>query len=131
MRIDRNFVREIFLAMQEHEDYVISSHTLMQKLGIKGRELERKFMGHILILGDKGLIESFYTKYPFGFVHCVGGEYSIVDSDYRLTAQGYEMIDIFKHDEIFSKVKDFTLSNAVELAKHLLIEEVVHGKDIK
>jgi hypothetical protein len=61
----------------------------------------------------------------------VGGEYSIVDSDYRLTAQGYEMIDIFKHDEIFSKVKDFTLSNAVELAKHLLIEEVVHGKDIK
>ena len=37
MRIDRNFVREIFLAMQEHEDYVISSHTLMQKLGVKGR----------------------------------------------------------------------------------------------
>ena len=41
------------------------------------------------------------------------------------------MIDIFKHDEIFSKVKDYTLSNAVELAKHLLIEEVVHGKNLK
>ena len=129
MRIDRNFVREIFLAMQEHEDYVISSHTLMQKLGIKGRALERKFMGHILILGDKGLIESFYTKYPFGFVHCVGGEYSIVDADYRMTAQGYEMIDIFKHDGIFEKVKEYTLSNAVELAKELLIEEVLSNKD--
>ena len=130
MRIDINFVREIFLAIQDHEDYVISSHTLMQKLGIKGRALERKFMGHILILGDKGLIESFYTKYPFGFVHCVGGEYSIVDADYRMTAQGYEMIDIFKHDEIFSKVQDYTLSNALDLARQLLAEEVVHGKQL-
>lgn len=130
MRIDRNFVREIFLAMQDHEDYVISSHTLMKKLGIKGRALERKFMGHILILGDKGLIESFYTKYPFGFVNCVGGEYSIVDVDYRMTAQGYEMIDIFKHDEIYSKVKDYTLSNALDLARQLLAEEVIHGREL-
>ena len=130
MRIDRNFVREIFLAMQDHEDYVISSHTLMKKLGIKGRALERKFMGHILILGDKGLIESFYTKYPFGFVNCVGGEYSIVYVDDRLTAQGYEMIDIFKHDEIYSKVKDYTLSNALDLARQLLAEEVVHGREL-
>ena len=130
MRIDRNFVREIFLAMQDHEDYVISSHTLMKKLGIKGRVLERKFMGHILILGDKGLIESFYTKYPFGFVNCVGGEYSIVDVDYRMTAQGYEMTDIFKHDEIYSKVKDYTLSNALDLARQLLTEEVVHGREL-
>ena len=129
MRIDRNFVREIFLAIQEHDDYVISSHTLMKKLGVSGREQERKFMGHILILGDKGLLESFYTKYPFGFVNCVGGEYSIIDVDYRLTAQGYEMIDIFKHDEIFEKVKDYTLSNAVELAKELLIEQVLSELD--
>ena len=102
----------------------------MKKLGIKGRVLERKFMGHILILGDKGLIESFYTKYPFGFVNCVGGEYSIVDVDYRMTAQGYEMIDIFKHDEIYSKVKDYTLSNALDLARQLLAEEVVHGREL-
>ena len=129
MRIDRNFVREIFLAMQEHDVYVISSHSLMKKLGVSGREQERKFMGHILILGDKGLIESFYTKYPFGFVNCVGGEYSIIDVDYRLTAQGYEMIDIFKHEEIFEKIKDYTLSNAVELAKELLIEEVLFNKE--
>ena len=129
MRIDRNFVREIFLAIQEHDDYVISSHTLMKKLGVSGREQERKFMGHILILGDKGLIESFYTKYPYGFVNCVGGEYSIIDVDYRMTAQGYEMIDIFKHDEIFDKVKDYTLSNAVELAKELLIEHVLNDMD--
>lgn len=128
MRIDRNFVREICLVMQDEDDYVISSHTLMHKLGIKGRELERKFMGHILILGDKGLIESFYSKYPFGFVNCVGGEYSIVDVDYRLTAQGYEMIDLFKNEKVFEKVKYYTLSNAVELAKKLLEEEVVHGK---
>ena len=131
MRIDRNFVREIFLAMQAEDDYVISSHSLMKKLGISGKDLERKFMGHILILGDKGLIESFYSKYPYGFVNCVGGEYSIIDVDYRLTAQGYEMIDLFKHEKIFAKVKDYTLSNAVDLARKLLVEEVVYGRVIE
>ena len=37
-----------------------------------------------------------------------------------------KMIDLFKNERIFEKVKDYTLSNAVELAKKLLIEEVIH-----
>ncbi len=93
MKIDSKFVKQIVTTMIEETDYVISSHSLMKKLHIKGRDLERKFMGHILLLADEGLIESFSPKYPFGFVHCVGGEYSILDVNYRLTAKGYKLFD--------------------------------------
>ena len=54
-------------------------------------------MGHVLVLGDEGLIDSFSAKYPFGFVYCVGGEYSIMDVGYRLTAKGYEMLDVLRN----------------------------------
>lgn len=123
MKVDSNFIRQILLTMENEEDYAISSHSLMSKLKIKGRELERKFMGHILILADEGLIESFSSKHPFGFVYCVGGEYSIVDVGYRLTAKGYEMIDFLKDEKLFNKVKDYTLSNAFEMAKHILLNQ--------
>ena len=93
MKIDSTFVKQIISAMIDEKDYVISSHALMKKLNVKGRDLERKFMGHILLLGDEGLVESFSPKYPFGFVHCVGGEYSILDVGYRLTAKGYKVFD--------------------------------------
>ena len=81
-------------------------------------------MGHILILADKDLIESFSSKYPFGFVYCVGGEYSIIDVGYRLTARGYELIDILKNEKLFNKVKDYTLSNAFDIAKQILLNKV-------
>ena len=41
------------------------------------------------------------------------------------------MIDLFKHEKIFAKVKDYTLSNAVDLARKLLAEEVVYGRNIE
>lgn len=93
MKIDSDFVKQIVRIMIDETDYVTSSHALMKKLRIKGREAERKFMGHILLLADEGLIESLSPKYPFGFVNCVGGEYSILDVGYRLTAKGYKLFD--------------------------------------
>ena len=124
MKVDSDFIRQILLAMEDEDDYLISSHHLMQKLNIKGHDLERKFMGHILILADKDLIESFSSKYPFGFVYCVGGEYSIIDVGNRLTARGYELIDILKNEKLFNKVKDYTLSNAFDIAKQILLNKV-------
>lgn len=97
MKLDSNFIAQILLTMENEKDYVINSHSLMQKLKIKGKDAERKFMGHILVLGDEGLIDSFSAKYPFGFVYCVGGEYSIMDVGYRLTAKGYEMLDVLSN----------------------------------
>ena len=54
MRLDSNFIKKILLTMVRYDDYLINSHTLMTMLDIKGKDMERKFMGHILVLGDEG-----------------------------------------------------------------------------
>lgn len=125
MKIDTEFIKQILLTIENETDYVMSSHTLMRVLKIKTKEQERKFMGHILILADNKLLESFPSKYPFGFVYCVGGEYSIIDVGYRLTARGYELIDVIKNDEIFNKVKDLSIDNALDIAKQLLEKKII------
>lgn len=125
MKYDSEFVKNILLIIEDETDYVMSSHKLMTKLNIKTKEQERKFMGHILLLADNKLLESFPSKYPFGFVYGVGGEYSILDVGYRLTAKGYEMVDIYKNEPLFNKVKDLSIDNALEVAKYLLRKNTV------
>lgn len=125
MKIDTEFIKQILLTLENETDYVMSSHTLMRVLKIKTKEQERKFMGHILILADNKLLESFPSKYPFGFVYCVGGEYSIIDVGYRLTARGYELIDVIKNEEIFNKVRDLSIDNALDIAKQLLEKKII------
>ena len=98
MRLDSNFIKKILLTMVRYDDYLINSHTLMTMLDIKGKDMERKFMGHILVLGDEGLIESIYSKFPFGFVNSIDGNYSIVDTDYRLTSKGYKMAEVLQNN---------------------------------
>jgi hypothetical protein len=95
MKIDSEFIKQILITMEDNEDYIINSHELMEKLKIKSRKAERKFMGHILILGDEKLIEAINAKYPFGFVYAVEGAYSIADTGYRLTSKGHEIIRAF------------------------------------
>lgn len=123
MKFDSKFIRQILLTIEEHEDYVMSSRTLLKQLEINTRSLERKFMGHILLLADDKLLESTSVKYPFGFVFGVDGEYSIIDVGYRLTARGYELIDIFRNEEVFEKVKNYSIDNALEISRQLLLKK--------
>ena len=125
MKFDPEFIKKILLIVEAEKDYVIGSHALMRELGIKTHEQERKFMGHILLMADSKLLESISAKYPFGFVYCVGGEYSIIDVNYRLTARGYELIDIINNKEIFEKVKHLSVDNALEVSRQLLIRKAV------
>ena len=38
-----------------------------------------------------------------------------------MTAKGYEFLDMLKQDTVFNKVKNFTITNAFEIGKQLLI----------
>lgn len=98
MRLDSTFVKKILVTMVKYDDYLINSHTLMSLLDVQGKELERKFMGHILVMGDEGLIESIYSKFPFGFVNSVDGNYSIIDTGYRLTSKGYKVAEVLQNE---------------------------------
>ncbi len=128
MKLDSDFMRQILLLIENNEDYLMSSLALKKALTIKGRNSERKFMGHIMLLADNNVIESVNSKYPFGFVFGVDGEYSIIEASYRLTARGYELIDVIKNDEIFEKVKGLSINNALEIAKQMLIKKALENK---
>lgn len=128
MKFDSGFIRQILLTIESYDDYVMSSRALMKALGIRSRALERKFIGHILLLADDKLLESTSTRHPFGFVFGVDGEYSIIDVGYRLTARGYELIDVFRNEEIFEKVKNYSLENALEISKQILIKKALTTK---
>lgn len=96
MKLDSNFIKRILMTMERQEDYIVNSHALLRELNIEGEKGERKFMGHILILGDEGLIEAINAKHPFGFVYSLEGKYSIVNTGYRLTSKGYEVLNVMK-----------------------------------
>lgn len=121
MKLDYNFIKEILLIMEENDSHEIENLELIQKLNIS-QEQEDKFIGHILILGDSNLIASAHLKYPFGFAKPFPkSPYQIINDKYRMTAKGYEFLDMLKQDTVFNKVKNFTITNAFEIGKQLLI----------
>lgn len=80
---------------------------------------EDKFFGHIQILFDIGCVSTQSGK--TGFTTARNGKNIIVDVPYRLTAKGYEFLDVLKNDTILNKIKDFAISNAWEIGKQMLV----------
>lgn len=132
MKLDTAFARQILLTMENYPDYLISSLKLKDKLNITTKELERKFMGHILLLADANLIDYFpENKWPFGFVYGVDGEYSIIEVGYRLTARAYDMLDVCRNDEVFEKIKHLSISNALEVSKQIIAKKTLGDRRSK
>lgn len=122
MKLDYDFIKQILLTMEEYDKHEIENLELMKYLNIADEDVD-KFIGHILILGDNGLIETHHLKYPYGFVRISSeDEYQIVSDKYRITAQGYEFLDVLKNDTILKKIKNFAMKNALEIGKQLIIE---------
>lgn len=122
MKLDYDFIKQILLTMEEYDKHEIENLELMKYLNIADEDVD-KFIGHILILGDNGLIETHHLKYPYGFARILREDvYQIVSDKYRITAQGYEFLDVLKNDTILKKIKNFAMKNALEIGKQLIIE---------
>ena len=122
MKLDYDFIKQILLTMENYHEHEINNYELMKLLNITA-DIEDKFIGHILLMGDNGLIDYCHTKYAFGFAKIPGCKgYKIIDDDYRITANGYEFLDILKNDTILKKIKNFAIQNAWEIGKQLIIE---------
>ena len=99
----------------------------MQKVGVMderhvlNEELTEKFVGHIRILGDNYFIESSDKQCNYGF-ESINNGYAMSNPFYRITANGYEFLDILKNDTILNKIRQFAIKNAWEIGKQLLIE---------
>jgi len=111
--------------MEQEPDYITSSLKLKDALNINTTELERKFMGHIFILADNGILETFpANNWPFGFVFGVDGEHSIIDVGYRMTTRAYELLDVYRNEEVFEKIKSLSITNAIEISKQIMAKKV-------
>lgn len=126
MKLDYKFIKEILLTMEEYDKHEISSYELWQKIGVMDskhcidEDMLDKFLGHIKVLDDNFCIEC--SNKNFGVVASLRGNYSIANVTFRLTAQGYEFLDVLKNDTAFNKVKDFAISNAIDIGKQIIVQ---------
>jgi len=127
MKLDYDFIKKILLTMEEYEEHSIRAHILMKKLNINSKTGKDKFIGHILILGDNGAIDCDYAEHKYGLVYFINGNYDILNVNYRLTAKGYEFLEILKNDTAFNKVKDFALNTALDIGKQIIVKLATGG----
>lgn len=116
MKIDYTCLKEILIIMEEESSHQIWVSELMKKLP---KVNEDKFIGHIKVLFDLGCVET--ASGQTGFSIALNGEIIFTNIPYRLTARGYEFLDILKNDTIIKKIKNFAVSNAWEIGKQMLI----------
>ena len=120
MKLDYNLIKTILLTMEEYPEHQIPSFELMRKINITD-ENKDTFIGHIKIMGDYNLIESSAKDGNYGFKYGLNRNLIQANCDYRMTANGYEFLDVLKNDTVFNKIKDFAISNAIDIGKQLLV----------
>lgn len=118
MKLDYKFIKQLLEAMENYDEHQITMEKLMNFMAINDENVD-KFIGHIKILADYDCIDT--SSSEMGFRYGIDGCLSINGgSRYRLTARGYEFLDILKQDTIFNKIKDHAISTAFEVGKTLL-----------
>ena len=125
MKIDYVFLKDVLMVFENYEKHEIENIKLAKNIGLDFNNIDKslldKFIGHIKILGDNLCIES--SSPTFGFSHNVRSDnYIVVSAIYRLTQQGYEFLEILKQKTIVEKIKNLSISSAIEIGKPLLVE---------
>ncbi len=126
MKLDYKFIKEILLTVEEYNNCAIENFLLIKKLNITNEILEKKFVAHILVMTDLGLIKSTNPNehVPMGLLINHDESIDIRNSCYRLTAQGYEFLDALKKDNIFNQLVDLALPTALKIGTQLLTQTI-------
>lgn len=125
MKLDYNYLKKILITMEEYPEHQIYFYDLVKKLSNKENvEVDDKTIGHIKILYDNNCFE---TLKPgcLGISYGVNGHIILNNTLYRLTAKGYEFLDLLRNDNVFDKIKTFSISTALEIGKSLLISAII------
>ncbi len=125
MKIDYDFLKQILTVMVDNESHFIRTDQLTDKLDLDicNKLLWDKFWGHMFILNDNLCLDC--DDENLGAFREQDSSISYRFQTFRLTAQGYQFLDVLKNDTIFSKIKDFSVSTAIEVGKAALINWVV------
>lgn len=124
MKQDYKFLKEILITLEEHSKHLIDTNELIEKLKVDYSDPIKwdNFLGHMLILKDNNCIDC--NDPELGITIGSRGRCSFTNQYFRLTARGYEFIDILKDKGIFNKIKDFSVATAIEIGKAALINIV-------
>lgn len=131
MKQDYNLMKNILEIMETYEKPCIESYELAEKLGflirrnmrILDTEKLNNFIGHIYLLGDNSCIDSTATNY--GWIYNIySRNYSGTNASYRITAQGYEFLEMLRKRNIFNKIKGLTVPTAIEVGKAILVKTI-------
>ena len=126
MKLDYDFIKEILLALEENKEHLIPLKRLMMTLKISENTKDEtdKLAGHLKVLGDNFYVESSSIDYGFRYG---ADNYLTINTTvkYRLTAKGYEFLDILKNDNILNKIKKFSISTVYEIGKQALLKLVL------
>lgn len=124
MKQDYEFLKEILLTLEEDSKHLINTNELVDKLKVDYNDPIKwdNFLGHMLILKDNNCIDC--DDPDLGITIGSRGRCSYSIQYFRLTARGYEFIDILKNKGIFNKIKDFSVATALEIGKAALINIV-------
>jgi hypothetical protein len=124
MKLDYDFIKGILGAIVESDSHLVTNVQIAKAVEVDLKDTAQfdKFAGHVKLLGDNACIES--QAENFGFGRTMGGDYYF-EAHYRLTAQGYEFLDMLKNQSVLNKIKSYGVSTALELGKELLKQAVL------
>lgn len=120
MKLDYNYLKKILITMEEYPEHQIYFYDLIKMVSGKGiYEVDDKTIGHIRILYDNECFDTL-KKGQIGISYNFNKMFIPVNTLYRLTAKGYEFLDLLRNDTIFNKIKNFSVATAIEIGKELL-----------
>jgi len=139
MKLDYDYIKQILQVMQQQEAHQVTNYIIMSKLDagmkvsvsdhvsstIDSPEQLDKFIGHIRILNDYNCIDC--STDSLGFRQMSNNNWTLAEVNYRLTAQGYEFLDILNDKTILNRIKNLSVSTAWEVGKSLLMQQLTAG----
>lgn len=126
MKLDYGFLKNILRSLQQNESHLMSLVSLARDVEIDLTDDKQfdKFMGHIKLLAENFHVDCANEDLSFTLT---GDGFDYCDTDYRLTGNGYELLDILQKDTVFNKIKQFSLSVAFDVGKSLLIKQLAEA----
>ncbi len=116
MKLDYDLLKKILQILESDESFEIKTNELIQKLDDNSFSLN-KFIGHMYELNDNGCFDC--PQKDLGITRTFKG-YLIGNAPIRLTAHGRQFLEALKNDRVFNKIKEFSVSTAIEAGKTLL-----------
>lgn len=121
MKQDMELIKLMLQTMADNENYYMLLDQFAKKIQEQIGATEPfndKFVGHFFLAKDSNLIEE------LGVCFFVGQQYQCPmpanRGKLRITAQGLQFLEALNNDNVFHKIKDFSLNVASEVGKNLL-----------